>query len=157
SPGADPSASLVAWLAKGGPPDGTPPDDIKPLLERLKNKKSTPDDQAKLREYYLKHVCATTSKQFKPLLDRVAPLTKELADLDASIPSTFIFKEMSSPREAFVMVRGQYDKPGKKVEPGTPAFLPPLSKADPKRRATRLDLGRWLVAPEHPLTARVAV
>lgn len=157
SPGADPSASFVAWLAKGGPTAGTPPDDIKPLLDRLKDKKSTPDDQAKLREYYLKHVCATTSKQFKPLLDRSAALTKERADLDASIPATFIFKEMSAPREAFVMVRGQYDKPGKKVEPGTPAFLPPLAKGNPKGRATRLDLGRWLVAPEHPLTARVAV
>jgi len=35
--------------------------------------------------------------------------------------------------------------------------LPALEKADPKGRATRLDLARWITAPEHPLTARVAV
>jgi Protein of unknown function (DUF1553) len=40
------------------------------------------------------------------------------------------------------------------VDPGTPAVLPPL-KVD--GRATRLDLARWLVARENPLTARVAV
>ncbi|MFO0823123.1 MAG: hypothetical protein U0792_08380 [Gemmataceae bacterium] len=35
------------------------------------------------------------------------------------------------------MLRGQYDKPGEKVEPGTPAILPPLKTQDGKR-ATRL-------------------
>ena len=55
------------------------------------------------------------------------------------------------------MLRGAYDKPGEKVEPAVPAIFPPLKKADPKARATRLDLAQWLVAPEQPLTARVTV
>src|SRR5438552_7104697 len=53
------------------------------------------------------------------------------------------------------MQRGQYGKRGDKVEPCVPAILPPLKKTGD--RATRLDLANWLVSPEHPLTARVAV
>ena len=37
------------------------------------------------------------------------------------------------------MLRGQYDKPGEKVQPGVPAVLPPLKLADPTDRPTRLD------------------
>ena len=39
--------------------------------------------------------------------------------------------------------------------PGVPASLPPLGVTD--RRATRLDLARWLVTRDNPLVARVMV
>jgi hypothetical protein len=84
-------------------------------------------------------------------------LQKQRDDFDKAIPQTFVWADLGKPRESFVMLRGQYDKPGEKVEPGTPAVLPSLSKASPDARANRLDLARWLTSPEHPLTTRVTV
>ena len=66
---------------------------------------------------------------------------------EESAPGTFVFRDLEKPRESFVMVRGQYDKPGEKVEPNVPAILPPIKKSG---RLTRLDLAEWLVAPENP-------
>ncbi len=52
------------------------------------------------------------------------------------------------------MLRGQYDKPGDAVKASVPAIFPQLANKD---NATRLDLAKWLVSPEHPLTSRVYV
>ena len=51
--------------------------------------------------------------------------------------------------------RGSFLDPGAEVDPGVPAFLPELISRSGK--PDRLDLARWLVSPEQPLTARVAV
>ena len=56
--------------------------------------------------------------------------------------------------EAFLLKRGQYDQPGAPVVRAVPAVLPPLP---PSPTTNRLDLARWLVSKDHPLTARVAV
>ena len=69
------------------------------------------------------------------------------------IPTTMIMEEMDPPRDTFVLVRGDFRNPGERVQPGTPAFLPPL----PSGPTNRLALARWLVSKEHPLTARVTV
>lgn len=58
-------------------------------------------------------------------------------------------------RDSFVHRRGNFLSRGPLVEPATPVFLPPLAKRGDD--ADRLDLARWLVSPDHPLTARVAV
>lgn len=65
--------------------------------------------------------------------------------------------DLPTPRESFVMVRGQYDQPGEKVSRGVPSFLPPLPAKPEDREYNRLDLANWLVSGDHPLTARVTV
>ena len=77
------------------------------------------------------------------------------AIIESLIPSSIIFNDRPKPREAFVMTRGQYDQKGEAVSPGTPSILPPLTKPESQDRLTRLDLARWLVSDENPLTARV--
>ena len=68
--------------------------------------------------------------------------------------TTMVLKERDQPRNTFVLKGGDFTRPGQPVTPGTPAVLPPLPA---NAKPTRLDLARWLTAPENPLTARVAV
>jgi len=66
-----------------------------------------------------------------------------------------VMSERNPPRPATVLIGGAYDAPGEKVERNTPAFLPPMREKD--GMYSRMDLANWLVSPNHPLTARVAV
>ncbi|MEO7414885.1 MAG: PSD1 and planctomycete cytochrome C domain-containing protein [Opitutaceae bacterium] len=79
----------------------------------------------------------------------------EQVHYEKKFPVTLIARELATPHPAHVLVRGQYNNLGEAVLPDTPAFLPPLKKSG--ARASRLDLARWLVAPENPLTPRVTV
>ena len=63
-------------------------------------------------------------------------------------------QEMATPRETYILKRGDYRNRLEKVTPGTPSILPPLPKGMPPNR---LAMARWLVNPNHPLTSRVAV
>jgi hypothetical protein len=77
--------------------------------------------------------------------------------IESQIPGTFIFNDEPKPRQAFVMMRGQYDQKGEEVAPNTPAMLPPLASSNLEKQRNRLDLAEWLISPQNPLTARVAV
>jgi mono/diheme cytochrome c family protein len=77
---------------------------------------------------------------------------REKAEREA--PRTMVMHDRAQPRDTFILVKGAYDKYADKVDYGTPAVLPPLPADAPKNR---LALARWLVSPEHPLTARVTV
>jgi len=65
-----------------------------------------------------------------------------------------VMRDRATPRPTFVLARGAYDAPGEQVTPGTPHSLGDLPKGFPQNR---LGLARWLLAPSHPLTARVMV
>ena len=105
----------------------------------------------RFREYYLTHAAPD---DIKDLYKRKKELQKEKTELESSIPSVMVMAEMKRPRETFVLGRGDYRNKTEKVEPGVPAFLPPLPEGAPR---DRLGLARWLVDPSHPLTARVTV
>jgi hypothetical protein len=62
-----------------------------------------------------------------------------------------------APRPMRVLTRGNWqDDKGESVVPGVPHFLPQVPNPE-GRRLTRLDLARWLVARDNPLTARAVV
>ncbi len=59
--------------------------------------------------------------------------------------------ERASRRPTHLLVRGDFLKPGKTVEPGVPSFLHAMPAGAP---ATRLTFARWLVDRNSPTTAR---
>ncbi|MBV8867257.1 MAG: DUF1553 domain-containing protein, partial [Acidobacteriaceae bacterium] len=110
------------------------------------------DDQKKwLRDYFLKEAANPAEQQLS--MD-YKELNRGLDELNHEIPSTMVMAEMEKPRDTFVLRRGDYRMQGEKVEPNTPAVLPPLPKDAPRNRLT---LAKWLIDPANPLTARVAV
>lgn len=70
--------------------------------------------------------------------------------------STLVLSERPLPRTNVLFIKGDFTRPGPVVTPGTPAVLPPLTLAEGKT-PNRLDVARWLVQPDNPLTARVVV
>jgi hypothetical protein len=157
-PATDPLESLAAWRKAIGttlPPDL--PGELNEIVKGGPDKKLSDEQTAKLRRFYVALVARPANAELEAA--RVAWEAARAARIIAeeSAAGTFVFRDLDKPRDSFVMVRGQYDKPGEKVEPGVPAVLPQIAKADANARLTRLDLAKWLVAAENPLTARVAV
>lgn len=89
-------------------------------------------------------------KEFKRKLSRLQSLEKR----EAKPVSTLVMQERKEPRRSYLFIKGDFTRDGGAVTPGVPATLhafPPVEKP------SRLDLARWIVAPENPLTARVTV
>jgi hypothetical protein len=103
---------------------------------------------------------ATVQKGFaesplaKPYADWKTARRERLAFL-RTFPTLMVMRDLPQPREAFVLDRGQYDKPTDSVSPDVPeVFGLPLPEGVP---ADRVALAQWLTDPRHPLTARVVV
>jgi hypothetical protein len=85
---------------------------------------------------------------------KLAELTSREPQLAASGPKVMVMADRESPRKTFVLDHGLYNKPQEEVRAALPEFLAVLPPDVPPNR---LALARWIVAPENPLTARVAV
>ncbi len=110
----------------------------------------TAEQQESLRKFFRAHYAPEWTKANQA----VETARKSRDEFKKTIPSTMVMAEMATPRDSFVLTRGQYDKQGEKVTAGLPESLPPLPAGAPN---TRLGLAEWLVSPNHPLTARVTV
>jgi len=120
-----------------------------PIIAKTGGKRSG-EEQEDLRRFY-REVFATDLIRSEAALAKARRMKDEIF---GQIPTTLVMEEMESPRDTFVLVRGDFRTKGEKVTAGLPAFLPPLPKGE---TANRLGLARWLVDPSHPLTARVTV
>lgn len=155
-PATDPTYSLAVWLKNNqGKVVAGVPDDVKSILRSVKPEERLPAQTKRLRDYYFENICQLTSDVFDPLKAERKPFQDKRDELDKSINATFVMADMPQKRDAFVMIRGQYNKPGDKVTPGVPAAFPKMKARS--ELPDRLDFAEWLLAPENPLTTRVAV
>ncbi|HEY3913241.1 MAG TPA: PSD1 and planctomycete cytochrome C domain-containing protein, partial [Verrucomicrobiae bacterium] len=69
-------------------------------------------------------------------------------------PTTLVLAARPKPRETHIFIRGDWQKEGDLVTPGTPSILHPLAPGQPMNRLT---LAQWLVDKRNPTLARVIV
>jgi hypothetical protein len=136
--------------------DDAPPE-LTVLLD-IESSQRTEPQKKKLAEYY-----RTIAPQLSAARDQLAALEKQRTKLDETIPTTLV-TESVSPRMIRVLPRGNWmDDSGEVVTPAFPAALTSREAASGAgeqaegRTLNRLDLAKWIVAPENPLTSRVVV
>jgi hypothetical protein len=127
--------------------------DLGPLRSILAAASNTRTPQQ--RNALFTHYLVTRDEAFKKLDAAVAALEAEREAIKARSPVTHIQEEvMNVAPAANILMRGQYDKVGDRVDAAAPAALNPLPAGAPKNR---LGLAKWVMDPANPLTARVTV
>ncbi|MEO2028741.1 MAG: PSD1 and planctomycete cytochrome C domain-containing protein [Fuerstiella sp.] len=117
------------------------------LIAVAPDQRST-EQKAKLRKAFVQ-----SDPELADIDRQLTETTKKFDAIKRAIPTTMIFQELEKPRQAYLQVRGDFLRPGENVQPDVPGVLPGLPSAD--RQLNRLDLAKWLLSKEHPLTARV--
>ncbi len=94
----------------------------------------------------------------------VVPEKMKIKVVQTSVPrpqpgsanTVMVMHELPKPRSTYILERGQYDHPDKSenLSPAIPSIIGGWKKQWP---VNRIGLAQWLIAPEHPLTARVTV
>ena len=138
------------------------PADVVEIVGMPRSERET-EQQAKIRDYYRQNLTPdktlneNTQRAFadlKALFVDLAEVQQKRDTLDAELTTTLVMEEREEPRGAYVLARGEYQNRREQVYPQTPAVLPGVPTEAPPNR---LGFAKWLLSPEHPLTARVAI
>lgn len=147
-------------------PGGTPEWDfaltsMKAMFDRTVRVMKTPPaerserDSRRLTDYFI-YSNNTTVGLDKAKIDRLKELRKKLTELNATLPpfsQAPVMTDLPGTPPTQIRVRGDWKAKGIPVDSGVLTVLPQLKPQQP----TRLDLARWIVSRENPLTARVWV
>lgn len=123
-------------------------------IVKLPWEQRTPRQQADLLDYFLKHGAVVDPDRFAEL--KLAELDAALHALREEFPAAAatrapVVRVALTPRETAVHEAGDFRSPGERVQPATPAWLPPSASSS----TPRLALAEWLTSPDNPLTPRV--
>lgn len=112
--------------------------------------KRTPQQKQALAAHY-----RTIASQLVELRKQLDAVKKERDALSKTLPTTLVSMS-GAPRMVRILPRGNWlSDAGAVMEPITPQSLPALGVNG--RRASRLDLAKWMTSPDNPLVARVFV
>jgi hypothetical protein len=118
---------------------------------RAREQKASSTETAWLRDAALR----LENPRYSGEASQLANTRAEWLALRRDAPTVMVMQEMPRPRETHVLIRGGYDTPGEKVDPGVPEQL--LGSWPAGAPVNRLGLAEWLTKPDHPLTSRVVV
>ncbi len=151
-------------------------DAISRILSLTWNRRTVEQSQT-IRKLFLEE----SDPEFLQQSRRLAVLQSELGELRRSFPTAMVMQEQLQRRPTFLLRGGRYDAPLEEVQAKLPtwALRAPMEEVSEKNRSanqsiesqppgtaagistdktpTRLDLARWIMTREHPLTARVLV
>jgi len=113
----------------------------------LPPEQGTPEQQAAIFSYW-----RTTVPEWKAVNDEIDKLWAQHPEGETVL--NLAQRRPEDTRQTHLLERGNWQKPGKPISPGVPAFLHPMPAGAPMNR---LGLARWLVDRKAPTTARVAV
>lgn len=128
----------------------TPP--LEALAKAIQNNTPIEDRLRELlfEQFLIDHEAYQREKQ---ALERANRQLKE-AQTSAKNVDVMVLAERAEARPTHVLLRGVWDKKGDVVERNVPAAIAPWPGEGPR---TRIELARWIVSRDNPLTARVAV
>lgn len=153
-------AAFEGWnlgiTAESGAAGGALAEHIAEILKKAEGDRTDDEKKsldAELRKLFNEQVRPKLAEKF-PVLKELESLRNQLRDYRGDqIPRPMVMSD-AQPRETAILDRGEYLSPTEKVSFATPAVLPPLPPDAPHNR---LGFAQWLVAEDHPLTARVQV
>ena len=154
-PAKDPNWSWTVWQkTKQGTLVKELPNDLQTLVRGKKPEQWTPAETQKLKDWWLENAYVGAREIIDGPKAEKLQLEAKRKTLSDAIPTTLVMADLPQPRQAHVMQRGQYDKPGEQVSRRTPEVFPPLPS---KENYNRIDLAEWLLSQQNPLTTRVVV
>lgn len=140
-------------LQTGIEPSITLPENVQKLLA-VKPEQRSAEQSQQLLDYYSSLDAAT--KTFVQQLDELKKKEPAKPELTVRV----VLQRAKDPRKTFVFRRGEFLEPltEQEVVPAGFSTLPPMRPRDEKAvMSDRLDLARWLVSANNPLTPRVTV
>ncbi len=119
------------------------------VLAALESPDRTPEEMALLRGYYEKVGPEVTEQR-----EKLRTWEEEVKKIESGMRQMLVSEALETPRMTRILPRGNWmDDSGAEIKPAVPEFLQ-KEIWTVEGRANRLDLARWILHPENPLTAR---